>query len=178
LFHRHVNHFLSDIFLDCISCLVIVKQNKNNNNKRIETIVLKQGNKIHLDCKGDIWLRFVFLIVNIFYQFQQLYTVHFMLKKWTTQDYGLRGRFLHINRSPVWAGWCSPNRFWTQESTPLVVSELYPWKSSKCNNSKIRQGRVSVRCTALLINAIYQPTTFLVDISYGFRVMSRTLFKM
>jgi hypothetical protein len=48
-----------------------------------------------------------------------------------------------------------------------------PGKSSKCNNSKIRQGRVTVLSTALLINVIYQPTKFLDDISYDFRVMSR-----
>jgi hypothetical protein len=71
----------------------------------------------------------------------------------------------------------SLNRFLTQESTPLVVSELCPLKDSKCNNSKIRQGRVTVLCTALLINVIYQPTKFLVDISYCFRVMSQTTSK-
>jgi hypothetical protein len=32
--------------------------------------------------------------------------------------------------------------------------------------------------TALFINGIYQPTKFLVDTSYGFRVMSQTKFKM
>jgi hypothetical protein len=52
-----------------------------------------------------------------------------------------------------------------------------PGKSSKCNSSKIRQGRVTDFCTALLINVIYQPTKFLVDISYGFRFMSRTTSK-
>jgi hypothetical protein len=43
---------------------------------------------------------------------------------------------------------------------------------------KIRQGRVTVLCTALLINVIYQPTKFLDDISYDFRVMSRTTSKI
>jgi hypothetical protein len=38
------------------------------------------------------------------------------------------------------------------------------------------QGRVTVLCTALLINVIYQPTKFLY-ISYDFRVMSRTTSK-
>jgi hypothetical protein len=69
------------------------------------------------------------------------------------------------------------DRFWTQESTPLVVQSYVPGKSSKCNNSKVRQDRVNVLCTALLINAIYQPTQFLVNIFYGFRVMSRTTSK-
>jgi hypothetical protein len=52
-----------------------------------------------------------------------------------------------------------------------------PGKSSKCNNSKIWQGRVTVFCTALLTNVIYQPTKFLDDISYDFQVMSRTTSK-
>jgi hypothetical protein len=38
-------------------------------------------------------------------------------------------------------------------------------------------GRVTVLRTALVINAIHQPTKFLVDISYGFRVMSETTSK-
>jgi hypothetical protein len=50
-------------------------------------------------------------------------------------------------------------------------------KSSKCNNSEIGQGRVTVLGTALLITVIYQPKKFLVDISYGFRVMFRTTSK-
>jgi hypothetical protein len=37
------------------------------------------------------------------------------------------------------------------------------------SNSQIRQGRVTVLCTALLITVIYKPAKFLVDISYGFR---------
>jgi hypothetical protein len=42
---------------------------------------------------------------------------------------------------------------------------------------KIRQGRVTVLCTALLISTIYQPTKFLDDISYDFQVMSGTTSK-
>jgi hypothetical protein len=37
---------------------------------------------------------------------------------------------------------------------------------------------VTVLCTALLINVIYQPTKFLDDISYDFRVMSWTIQKV
>jgi hypothetical protein len=65
---------------------------------------------------------------------------------------------IYENKSLVWTWWCSLNRFWTQESTPIVVSEL-----CSCNNSKIRQGRVTVLCTGLLINENYLPTKFLVD---------------
>jgi hypothetical protein len=48
---------------------------------------------------------------------------------------------------------------------------VVPGKSSKCNNFKIMQGRVTVLGTTLLINAIYQLTKFLVDTSYVFRVI-------
>jgi hypothetical protein len=46
----------------------------------------------------------------------------------------------------------------------LVVSELCLEKSSKCNNSKIRQDRVTVLCTTHLFNDIYLTTKFLVHI--------------
>jgi hypothetical protein len=39
-------------------------------------------------------------------------------------------------------------------------------KSSKCDKSRIRQGRITVLCTGLLIN-IYLPTKILVDTSQG-----------
>jgi hypothetical protein len=44
------------------------------------------------------------------------------------------------------------------ESYIYLVSELYPRQSSKCDNSKLKQGRVTVFCTALLLNQIYLPT--------------------
>jgi hypothetical protein len=49
---------------------------------------------------------------------------------------------------------------------------------SKCNNSKLRQDRVTVLCTAHLPNDIYLPTKFLVHISYSVTVMFQTKFKM
>jgi hypothetical protein len=61
--------------------------------------------------------------------------------------------------------------------TGKYTSCYVPGKSSKYNNSKIRQGRGTVLCTALLINVIYQPTKFLDDNSYDFRVMSGTTSK-
>jgi hypothetical protein len=39
------------------------------------------------------------------------------------------------NTRAGWTGWCSPNRFWTQEGIPLVVSELCHRQSSKCKNN-------------------------------------------
>jgi hypothetical protein len=121
------------------------------------------------------------------------------------------------NKSPVWAGWCFPNRFWTQESTllvvsvmslekvqsaiipklgkgellffaylqsflliPLMVSELCSRHSSKFKNeqraitTKFGKAQSKFLCIAHLPIEIYQPTKFHVDISYSFRVMSRT----
>jgi hypothetical protein len=66
----------------------------------------------------------------------------------------------------------------------LIGSELCPKQSSKC---KIKQWAITPKlgktelwffCTAILPNEIYLPTKFHVDISYKFRAMSRTKFKV
>jgi hypothetical protein len=79
----------------------------------------------------------------------------------------------------VWTGWCSSNRFWTQVSIPLVVSELCHSQSSKSENeqrtiTQLGNTELWFFCTALLSNEIYLPTKFHVVISYTFRVMTRT----
>jgi len=63
---------------------------------------------------------------------------------------------------------------------PLAVSELISGQSSKCKNIQraitLQYDNVEVRflSNALLLNEMYIPTKFLVDISCSFRVMSRT----
>jgi hypothetical protein len=86
----------------------------------------------------------IFWCVNFFYVFSLVNWIHLI-----TVIIG--GSWQNLNKSPVWTWWCYPNRFSTQESTPLVVSELYvPGQSSKCDSSRIRQGRVTVLFTGLL----------------------------
>jgi len=61
----------------------------------------------------------------------------------------------------------------------LVVSELCPGQSSKCKNEQkaiipeLGKADLWFLCTALPLNDIYLPTTFLVDTFCSFRVISR-----
>jgi hypothetical protein len=67
---------------------------------------------------------------------------------------------------------------------PVIVLELCPGQSSKCENKQrgiIKElGKAELRflCTAHLLNEIYLPIKFHVDTSYSFRVMSWTKFKV
>jgi hypothetical protein len=65
---------------------------------------------------------------------------------------------IHFATRAGWNGWCSSTRFWIQKSISFVVSELCPRQSSKCDNSKLRQGKVTVHCIAPLLNEIYITT--------------------
>jgi hypothetical protein len=62
----------------------------------------------------------------------------------------------------------------------LIVLELCPGQSSKCKNKQkaiiLKLGKVELLffCTAHLLNEIYLPTKFYVDISCCFKVMSWT----
>jgi hypothetical protein len=64
----------------------------------------------------------------------------------------------------------------------LIILELCPGQSSKSKNKrktvtpKLGKEELRLLPSAHLPSEIYQPTQFHIDISYTFRVMSRTIF--